>query len=193
MATFRLSIFFLSQDAEGWTENFYWNGTNLTGAQSMLDTLINQRADMLSDHFRIEDGRASDVSSRGTTLFTTVTMPFIGTYTPPTGAQPLEANTAIVNKWLAIAPRYAKTFFRGLTSAQVVGREKVAESTWDGRFAIFKATIVGGQFQARHRLTPPPHATYSYSQISADGGILVSARKPGRPFDLLVGRRTRLK
>lgn len=193
MSIFRLSIFFLSADNEGWTENYYNDATNITAAQTVLDTLINQRADMLDPHFRIDDGRVSDVTIRGSVLFTTVAMPLAGSYTLPTGKEPLEANTAIIQRWNAVAPRYAKMYIRGLNSAVIAGREKVAESVWDGRFAIWKATIVGGTFQARHRVTPPPHATYSYSHITQDGGILVSARKPGRPFDLLVGRRTHLK
>ena len=193
MAIFRLSIFYLSNDSEGWSENYYWDGTNITAAQVRLDSLIAQRLDMLSDQFSVVDGRVSDVTMRGNILFTTTSMPRAGTYTPPAGAEALEANTAIIQRFNAVAPHFAKMYIRGLTSAVIHGREKVAETTWDGAFAIWRASIVSGTFQARHRLTPPPHATYSYSQISQDGGILVSARKPGRPFDLLVGRRTHLK
>ena len=192
MATFRLSIFYLSADDEGWSENYYYNGSNITAAQSQLDSLINQRLPMLGAHFKIVDGRASDVSIRGSILFTTLAMPQVGTYAPPAGTFPLEANTAIICKFNAIAPHYAKIYLRGLTTQQVHGREKFAESVWDGAFAIWKATILGGAFQARHRTKPPPGATYTYSTISQDGGILVSARKPGRPFDLLRGRRTKV-
>jgi hypothetical protein len=193
MANFRLSIFYLSNDNEGWTENYYWNGTNLTGAQTQLDSLIGQRVPMLCNHFKIVDGRASDVTLRGAVLFTTISMPQVGTYVLTGTNEPLEANTAIVQRFNAIAPRYAKIYLRGLSSDVIKGREKAVAAGWDAAHSIWTATILGGSFQARHRLTPPPHATYSYSTISADGGILVSARKPGRPFDLLVGRRTHLK
>jgi len=189
MANFRLSYFFLSPNSEGWSENYYWQGADITSAKAELDSLLNLRKAMLPTTFEVVGARASDVSVRGNVAFSNNVFPILGTYTIPAGAVALEANTAIVQQFLATAPRYAKFYLRGLTSAVIHGRSKVAEATFDTAFNAWKTAVAGGAFLARHRLTPPPHATYSYSPMTNFGSTLVSARKPGRPFDLLRGRR----
>lgn len=193
MATFRLTYFWVSANDEGWTENFYWDGTNLTGAQSMMDSLLPTLADLRMSHFTIIDARCSDVSQRGSVLFTTHQIPYAGSYTPPTGATPLEANTALYVQLLAITPRFMRWNLRGLSSDVITGRTYNKTDPWNARLGIVTDTLIAGQFQARHRVTPPPHATYSYSVISELGNVLPGARKPGRPFGLLVGARRKAK
>jgi len=190
MATYRLSIFFLSADDEGWTENYYLNASSLPAAATQLDLMMNTRAPLMCNKFKMVDGRASDVTVRGNVQFTSNTLPVVGTYALPTGKTALEANTALVCRFSATPPRFALVYLRGLSSAQIAGREKVVESVWDSSFSTWHNFVSAGTFQARHRVTPPPHATYSYSTITAYSGNIVSARKPGRPFGLLVGRRT---
>lgn len=190
MATYRLSYFWESLYTEGWSENFYWDGSTLASAQAQLDSLASQLLDLRgAGWFKMIDARVSDVSIRGNTLFTTIPMPADGTYTAPSGTVPLEANVAFYVKLTAVSPYFMRWNLRGLNSAIVTGRAKLPEATWDANFAIVLATLTGGQFQARHRLTPPPHATYSYHAITGGALEKPGARKPGRPFNLLVGAR----
>ena len=189
MAVFRMSIFFRSVDDEGWSENYYWDGSNITSARTAMDTLVSQRLDLLNGNVEIVDARVSDVTVRGSVLFSTLSFPLVGTYSPAVPSVPLEANVAYAVQFLSVAPYFSRVFLRGLSSSFIVGREKVAETGWDALFAIWLATVQASSYQSRHRVTPPPHATYNYHSHSGVGNFVVCARKPGRPFGLLVGRR----
>lgn len=190
MPIYRISLFHESSDTEGWSENFYWSGSSINAAQSEMDSLISERVALFGPAFRMVDGRVSDVTMRGNTLFTTHTLPVAGTYVPTSGAVALEANTALMCKMIAVLPRFMRIFLRGLYSDIIHGREYVAPGTWDIALRVLLNRLISNNYQARHRLTPPPHATYNYSPISSIGDLIASARKPGRPFDLLRGRRT---
>ena len=191
MAQYRMSLFFESNDAEGWSENYYHQNTSIANAQSVMDTvIIPSRQDFMVGDFRLVEARVSDVSIRGDVMFTGLALPRTGTYSPSSlDTVPLEANVALMAVFLATPPRFARMFLRGLSSDWISGRHRIPNVTLDTALSSFQSNILGNNMQARHRLTPPPHATYSYSNIVHLGTVEVGARKPGRPFGLLRGRR----
>jgi len=75
MATFRMSIFWQTVDAEGWSDNFFWSGADIASAQIELDSLINRTKQLRNGDCSIIYARVSDVAIRGDSLPPTLTMP----------------------------------------------------------------------------------------------------------------------
>lgn len=189
MGVFRASIFWSSLDGEGWSENFFIDEPTIVAAQADMDTLIPQLAALRSAHWKIDFARVSDVAISGDSLPSSITMPVVGTYTPPLGAINLEANSAILIELFADSQTKGHWFLRGMTSAQIAGRILQSEATFDANLSMVATNISGGGFKVRSLNLPGPPPSYIYTTITAVFALRASARKPGRPFGVVRGRR----
>ena len=115
--------------------------------------------------------------------------PFVGTYTEdPVGAF-LEANTALLIEMLAGSVNKNRLFLRGLSLDVVTGREYKAPSGFVTALTALTTFLVG-TFVVRKQVVPhtvPPSYTYTTMDNAYFKGV--TARKPGRPFDLPRGRK----
>lgn len=190
MPVYQLSVFFESGDAEGWSERYFVNEANITNAQADLDALITQAARLRTSGIRIVYGRVSDVTIRGDSLPSTLSMPVVGDYTAPLGSVILEANVGILVQLFGNSQRKNRITLRGLTTAKIVGREIVAEPTWDARFTTYSNLLTAGLYRIRHRTAVGPPPVYDYTTVVSQViPLYATARKPGRPFGTLRGRR----
>lgn len=185
----KATIFFDSTDSEGWSEKFYLTGADLTTIRGFLDTILPLRLAMLHTSFRAVYARVSDVAVKGDSLLTTVALPAFGTYTPAAGITQLEANTAILAELFASPLIKNRMFLRGLSSDVVNGREYTGITGWETAFTAWGGGLIANGCVARHRTAIGPPPTYSYTTITTVSTVKATARKPGRPFGLPVGRR----
>jgi len=186
----KCTLFFESADEEGWSEKFYLGSTDITAAQTSMNTIIPLRAAMLASTMNIIYGRVSDVTIKGDSLPPTITMPTAGTYSA-TGASLLEANTALNVQLFASATQKNRIFLRGLRSDVVVGREYKAPTGFSTAFSAWSSAMITANVVVQHRTVVGPPPVYTYNTVSAINIIGATARKPGRPFGLPVGRRKR--
>jgi hypothetical protein len=189
MASFRLSYFWRSRDDEGWSENFFVTAADIVAAQTQLDALLALLLPLRSSDYTMDYARCSNVAVKGDSLPTTVTLPAPGTYTIPTNEYRLEANSAVLVLIYADPTTKGHWFCRGVTSAQIKGRELQTESTFDTAMAAVLSSLAGGSFLVRSVNTPGPPPTYIYTAVTAASVLRASARKPGRPFVRVRGRR----
>lgn len=183
----KLSMFLEDDSGAGWSDNFYVQAADLTGARTVLDSVIPDFMAMRPDTVRMTWARASDVAVRGDSLLSTVPFPVVGTYTLPAGAQQMEPGTAMLIQLFASATAKGHWFFRGGPNSILSGRDYVTGTTWDGTFTTILADIEANFLVRRKNATPPP--TFNYLPIT---GVTVqrgTTRKVGRPFGLPRGRR----
>jgi hypothetical protein len=189
MPNYKLSYFWASVDQEGWSESFYYTASDPTAAQTELDNLMTYLKPLRSSNFSIIYARISDVAIRGDSLPTTRLLPEAGTYTIPTGFQVLMANSALLIELFVSSIIKNRWFLRGLAGDKIKGREVLTSTTWDTAFSSLKTHMLAGTYLARHRLTKGPPPTYEYLPIVNIFENQATARKPGRPFAIVRGRR----
>ena len=187
--TARWEIFFQSVDDEGWSEGGYLAALDLPTAASSLDTIITARKALLDPNFSMIYARVSDVAVKGDSLPPASTvMPVQGTYAGV--GTTLEANTALNVLLFADPSKKNRIFMRGLNGKVVAGREYLAPSDWDTAFTAWVSALSTVGEQVRHRTAIGPPPTYAYAVMASSVVIGATARKPGRPFGLPVGRRS---
>ena|SRR5262249_8505410 len=184
----KMTLFFSSQDSEGWSESFYFSAATLIAVEDTMNTVIPLRAALMPSDFSIIYGRVSDVAIKGDSLQATgTTFPVVGTYSG--AGDTLEANTALLVVSFATASIKNRIFMRGLTSDVVLAREYQAPSLFTTAFTSWADAIIAGGAVCRHRTAAGPPPVYSYTTTGNITVVLATARKPGRPFGLPVGRR----
>lgn len=189
MANFKCSFFFETPDAEGWSESFYLAGATIDVVEPNLTTVIlPARLAMLPTDMQMIYGRVSDVTVKGDSLVCNTPFPKPGTY-DFTGFSLLEANTALLAILFATPLIKNRIFIRGLSSDVVAGREYQAPSAFDTAFTSWGSALLANGLVARHRTAVGPPPTYSYTAVTTVSVNKATARKPGRPFGLPVGRR----
>jgi hypothetical protein len=181
-------MFFGTPDNEGWSESVYLSATDLIAAQTAMDTLLPLRAALLASTEEIVYARVSDVTVKGDSLLTTVALPVPGTYSP-VGASLLEANTALLLVLFANPTQKNRIFLRGLRSDTIVGREYKAPSAFATALTGYKSGLIAANCMTRNRATIGPPPTYTYHVVTSIAVSKATARKPGRPFGLPLGRR----
>jgi len=126
---------------------------------------------------------------KGDSLISGGPFPILGTYTPATPDTSLEANTALLIVIGAGANKHNRIFVRGLCLEVVTGREYRAPAAFVTALTAYLTPMIGFMYvrqQVVPHTTPP---TYTYTVSTAAFLKRVSARKPGRPFALPVGRK----
>lgn len=184
----RCQMFFTTDDNEGWSEGIYLISTSIASAQTALDAFVPLRAAFLSADASIVYARVSDVAIKGDSLLTTLSLPVLGTYAPA-GSSPLEANTAVLLEIFASSILKNRVFFRGLRSDTVVGREFTPPVGFTTPVGAYLTSLMTSGLAVRHRTAIGPPPTYSYTLATSANTVKATARKPGRPFGLPVGRR----
>lgn len=189
MANFRLTLFYKTTESEGWSEKYFVTASTITAAQSELDTLI-----PLALAFRTVDvemiyARVSDVAIRGDSLTSLLTFPEPGTYTPGAGAHDLEANTALLVEFFASSVKKNHMFVRGLTTDAVQGRTYNPAPGFASAITSWLTHVTTAPYELQNIITHGPPPTYSYTPVVSGAILGATARKPGRPFGLLRGRR----
>jgi hypothetical protein len=184
----KATIFFQSEDEEGWSEGFYISSTDLAAAAGTLASIIPLRAAMMDPHFSMIYSRVSDVEVKGDSLVApSITFPVVGTLTD--AGDQLEANTALNVEIFASPSVKNRIFIRGLNIAVIRGREYLAPAGFSAAFEAWDLYLTGNGLMCRHRTAVGPPPTYDYVAATGISPIGATARKPGRPFGLPVGRR----
>jgi len=189
---FKASFYLNSNDAEGWSENFYVSEADINTAATTAAGYIAPRMALSANNIHMVFGKVSDVTVKGDSLIVlpmSGNYPFVGTYTESPAGCFLEANTALLIELLAGATKKNRIFLRGLTLDVVTGRELLSPSGWASGFATW-LTFIKTHFQVRKQVVPhttPP--TYTYTDADNAYFQRVTARKPGRPFGEPRGRK----
>jgi hypothetical protein len=189
---FDSNLFFQSDDGEGWSEHYLIQQANADLAQATLAGLVPLRCAILDNHFKIVNGRVSDETIHGDSYpVADIAFPQAGTFTS-TGAVALMANAAIKVRLLGDPPLKGLIYMRGLNDIIVVGRHFTGDSTWNIAFGAYAAYLVDPANAFYMSLEDPPGSGV-VSKIAVQHAVVdgVTARKPGRPFGLPVGRRKR--
>lgn len=191
MPVFKNTYFWSSESNEGWSESFYVEAGDIEEARTRLDTMLPLLLALRDSHFQVDYARTSDVGIRGDSLPSAAgVFPQPGTYTPPLGAVDLEANSALLVELFVDSLTKNHWFLRGLTTSKIAGRVVQVEATWDANFAFVVNEITTNGYQTRTKNpTPPP--TKIYRPIIDAFVVRATARKPGRPFNVVRGRRSR--
>jgi len=184
----RGQMFFTTDDNEGWSEGFYMIATNIAAAQTQLDTLVSQRTGFLSADSSIIYARVSDVAIKGDSLLTTITLPAVGGYAPA-GTSALEANSALMVELFASSVLKNRIFLRGMRSDTIIGRSYEPPTGFLTDLNTWITAMLAAGVAVRHRTAIGPPPTYSYTSVTSISAVKATARKPGRPFGLVVGRR----
>lgn len=190
---FDSNLFFQSDDGEGWSEHYLIQQADAVAAATTLAGLIPLRAACLDSHFKIVNGRVSDETIHGDAYpIAGVTFPIVGTYSP-SGAVPSMGNEAIKVRLLGDPPLKGLIYFRGLNSVVIAGRHLTADTAWVSAFSDYSAYLIDPTNAFYMSLEDPPGSGL-ISKIAVQHAIVdgVTARKPGRPFGLPVGRRKRV-
>ena len=188
--TAKMTLFFESLDAEGWSESTYHSATDINEAATFIVNIVAKRADMLDSHFSIIYARVSDVAVKGDSLVSaTQVFPVVGTLL--TSGDQLEANTALNVELFNSASIKNRLFIRGLNSGVVKGREYLGPVNFTTAFTAWSAQQLTNGSQCRHRTSVGPPPVYTYVDTATFSVVGATARKPGRPFGLPVGRRKR--
>jgi hypothetical protein len=192
MPNYRASYYFVTKDNEGWSENLYLSAADIDTAASTAGGYISLRMAVSPNNVDMVYAKVSDMAIKGDSLIVTTmsgSFPFIGTWTEtPTGAF-LEANTALLIEILATASKKNRMFLRGLSLDVVTGREFLNPTGFNTALnAIFTWLTTNAQVatQVKPHTHPP---TYTFAACVAAYLRGVTARKPGRPFALPVGRK----
>lgn len=193
MPNFLYSSYFSTKDNEGWSENFIVNATDIAAAASQASASIVHRMALSPNNVDMVFGKVSDVSIKGDSLIVlpaTGTYPFIGTWAEdPTGAY-LEANTALLIEIVTATGKKNRVFLRGLSLDVVTGREFKNPTGYEAALTTWMGDLAGSDRMVRTQNKPHTHPpTYTYTAASEAHFRHVTARKPGRPFGLPVGRK----
>ena len=189
---FLASFYFNTDDAEGWSENVILQDTDIDSAAAEAASYIGTRMACSPSNCHMVYAKVSDVTIKGDSEIAVPTgqhFPFQGTYVEtPTGAF-LEANTALLIKVVATAAKVNRFFLRGLSLDVVTGRTFLAPA---GFVTALNALLTWHRTHTQVRtadkpLTHPP--TYTYAAATDAFFVRVTARKPGRPFSAVRGRK----
>lgn len=192
MPDYRASYYFVTRDNEGWSENLYLSAADIDTAATNAAGYIAPRMDLSPDNVDMVYGKVSDMTIKGDSLIITPAtgfFPFIGTWTAdPVGAY-LEANTALLIELLATASRKNRIFLRGLSLDVVTGREYKSPTGYNAKLtALFTWLVANVEIATTNKpVTHPPVYTFAACVAAYLKGP--TARKPGRPFSLPVGRK----
>lgn len=167
----------------------FWEGATITAAQTEMDNLIPLIIPLRTADKKLQYARVSDESIRGDSLPSILQMPRPGSYLPPTGAKDLEVNSAILVQLFADSRTKNHWFLRGLTTSKIIGREEATETVWDTAFDALGTHLTSGTYKVKHKSSAGPPPVYVYAAITAVNSLRATARKPGRPFGTLRGRR----
>jgi len=189
MPTFRGTFFFSTDDQEGWTENYYIQEVDIATAATSFAAWIPNRMALSPATVSMDYAKVSDVAVKGDSLIAGGPFPIVGTYVPATPDTSLEANTALLIVIGAGAAKHNRIFLRGLTLDVVTGRSYRAPGGFATALTAYLTPLIGFAYvrqQVKPHTVPP---TYTYTVSTAAFLKRVSARKPGRPFALPVGRK----
>lgn len=189
---FLASWYFNTNDSEGWSENAILPGPDIQTAATDAASYIGTRMAASADNVHMVYAKVSDVTIKGDSLIALPTgqhFPFIGTYVPTPSGSYLEANTALLIKVVAAPNQINRWFLRGLTLDVVTGRQFLNPDAFATALA---GILTWHQTHAQVRIvdkpiTKPP--TYHYYTATDAYFVRVTARKPGRPFSSVRGRK----
>lgn len=192
MPTYRWSSYFQTKDNEGWSENYYLTAADIASAAGLASANIAPRMALSPNNVDMVYGKVSDVAIKGDSLIVlpmSGSYPFVGTYTEtPTGCF-LEANTALLIEILAGATHKNRVFLRGLSLDVVTGREFLNPSGFATAINAWTSYLSSGVLVRTEVVPHTVPKTYTYTPSDNAYVKGVTARKPGRPFDLPRGRK----
>jgi hypothetical protein len=184
----KMTLFWSTPYNEGWSESFYLGQTDISAAQSHMDTLIPLFQACRTTAHELVYARVSDQAIKGDSLVTTLGLPMFGTHSLGTNEHLLEGNTCLLCTLFASSTVKNHTFFRGLTTDTVQGRLYVTSGWFPTAFSTLAAALIVAAAECRHRTSKGPPPTYTYVPATSYSIIKATARKPGRPFGIVRGR-----
>lgn len=183
MTVRKLEMFFTSSEGYGWTEKHYWQGPTATSIiKPLLDTLVQQRAAMMTDDTSIDRIRIAGDFSRDPLIYDYFGNPIgIGAYAERVNNS---ANGVIVRSEAANVG-YNRNFFRGIPDSLITGNVFTPDSSWLSAFNTLRSNIVGsGNFVVQANVDNPqaPVDVASATQSPPKGIHLVLATGGTLPF-----------
>lgn len=188
----RASFYFVTKDQEGWSETFFLAGATLQDCATEAAGYQAPRLACSPNNTDMIFAKVSDVAIKGDSLIVqpvSGNYPLIGTYSEtPTGCF-LEANTALLIEILASPLKKNRFFLRGLSLDVVTGREYLHPSGFETAITTLMTWLsTHPQVRTSNKpVTKPPVYTYAAATQAYIQGV--TARRPGRPFDTLRGRK----
>jgi len=195
MPQFRGTMHFTDRDGIGWSESYWLQAGDHTGAANVMAPLRDRRLAMLIDTIHCVYTEVSNTDrvrdSRIVGLAGPTEEP--GTYVPAAGSIPLATQVAILTVLEGDPAHKNRKFLHGLTSADVDGNRYTPTAGFTTAAAAYNAYLINNQFQVRVNRhpnpLPPPNFTSDYVAISIVQQTKIVTRRCGRPFGLPVGRR----
>lgn len=188
MNNFQLILFFTGPGASyGWSEVYYLQQASIDTAATVALDVLAARLACLSVDCQFAFGKVSDVSVLRDSQAIEIAFSPDGTYGTTDSTMPPDT-AALVTLFASSTVKNHK-FWHGLQDTDFVNGQWTPTSAFLTAFAAWNTSTSGVLF-CRHRLTPPPAATYEYVlNISSVLSFQTRNRKVGRPFGSPRGRR----
>ncbi len=189
MPVFKLTMMLTNDWAQGWSESYYTEQADMGAAIPVLDTLVPLLMSLRTAQNRMLYARASDVSIRGDSQLSTLSFPYVGTYSPSLGVNAISADVGLLVQLFASSKRKNHVFMRGMSDDIITGLVFNSEPAWQASFDFLNSELTA-DCKTQTRISPT-NPTKQYDNILSVFVVGVHSRKPGRPFGLPVGRRKR--
>lgn len=182
-----ISKWFFQGNYGGWSEVWYPKGSSLAAALASCESCINDRIALMPAHVGLERLEVSDLTIRGDVVVSGST-PLNGTWTGTSSMQP-PWDALLINLRNVDGLHRGRKFMRGLPANAVSDGKFSPVSPWPANFLAFQTTFIANmQLVKKTDPGPPPvYTPYAITTINYDRLV---HRPAGRPFGLLVGRRT---
>lgn len=181
----QVSLFYSMHD-QGWSNIFYFPGSDYTTAAAFADAVNTAWLAPLTQYVNVKWGRISktDVADDSRIMAPSQFATQIGGSTEP----PMEAASAVLVKWQGVAGRYWNTYWHGFASNLMLAGGEIdpTSAAYTAMVASLADIILAGAVFPSVKGSTPGNRTL-YAPTSGQL-IRVLSHKVGRPFGVSRGR-----
>jgi hypothetical protein len=191
MALFNIDLFFEGSNFFGWSERYFWTGSDIASAyNAAITNLVPARRGILPTFNGLTFLRASTPGLPPNSYLNSFSASGQGLYAAAGGAVLLPADTRIMMHLEGTDVLKNRKFMGGVFSQDVVGDNFAPTTAFNTAFASLQAVltttgwVVASAYSAGSLV---PQATNPITSVFCDA--LMRNRKSGRPFGVPRGRR----